>query len=105
MSALKKAIFGLLTDYCPVLNLSFLGNVVERVVAEQLQALLKDASILDPVQSSFHPVPVGIHPELACGTEQTKSQNNKRTNTQIAMKEKYLYLKGEGLAKQVPLIT
>lgn len=40
-------------NYCPVLSLLFPDKVVERVVAELLQAFLDDASNLDPFQSGF----------------------------------------------------
>lgn len=41
------------SNYRPVLNLLFQGNVVERVVTEQLQAFLVETSVLDPFQSGF----------------------------------------------------
>lgn len=40
-----------LANYCPVLNVPFVGKVVEQGVAEQLQAFLED--ILDLFQSGF----------------------------------------------------
>lgn len=42
-----------LANYCPVSDLVFLGKVVERVKAKQLQAFLEDTSILDPFESCF----------------------------------------------------
>ena len=42
-------------NYRPVANVSFLSKVVERVVADQLQALLDKTSALDPFQSGFRP--------------------------------------------------
>lgn len=39
----------------PVSNLLFLGKIVERVVAEQLQVFLDGSSVLDPFQSGFCP--------------------------------------------------
>uniref|UniRef100_A0A670IP01 Reverse transcriptase domain-containing protein n=1 Tax=Podarcis muralis TaxID=64176 RepID=A0A670IP01_PODMU len=44
-----------LANYRPVSNLPFLGKVIERVVAKQLQACLEDADHLDPFQSGFRP--------------------------------------------------
>uniref|UniRef100_A0A803TE01 ribonuclease H n=1 Tax=Anolis carolinensis TaxID=28377 RepID=A0A803TE01_ANOCA len=44
-----------LDNYWPISNLPFLGKVMERVVAAQLQAFLVDADILDPAQSGFRP--------------------------------------------------
>uniref|UniRef100_A0A670IGT7 Reverse transcriptase domain-containing protein n=1 Tax=Podarcis muralis TaxID=64176 RepID=A0A670IGT7_PODMU len=44
-----------LANYRPVSNLPFLGKVIERVVARQLQARLEDADHLDPFQSGFRP--------------------------------------------------
>lgn len=35
------------------MNLSFLGKVIERAIAEQLQKFLDDTWVLDPFQSSF----------------------------------------------------
>ncbi|KAF7244397.1 Low-density lipoprotein receptor-related protein 8 [Varanus komodoensis] len=43
------------TDYRPVANIPFLGKVLERVVAGQLQALLDETDYLDPFQSGFRP--------------------------------------------------
>ncbi|KAF7249253.1 putative RNA-directed DNA polymerase from transposon BS, partial [Varanus komodoensis] len=43
------------TNYRPVANIPFLGKVLERVVAGQLQALLDETDYLDPFQSSFRP--------------------------------------------------
>ena len=40
-------------NYRPVTNVSFLSKVVERVVADQLQALLDETNALDPFQSGF----------------------------------------------------
>ena len=40
-------------NYRPIANVSFLSKVVERVVADQLQALLDKTSALDPFQSGF----------------------------------------------------
>uniref|UniRef100_A0A803TP95 Reverse transcriptase domain-containing protein n=1 Tax=Anolis carolinensis TaxID=28377 RepID=A0A803TP95_ANOCA len=42
-----------LENYLPISNLPFLGKVVERVVAAQLQAFLVDTDFLDPAQSGF----------------------------------------------------
>uniref|UniRef100_A0A670HMU9 Reverse transcriptase domain-containing protein n=1 Tax=Podarcis muralis TaxID=64176 RepID=A0A670HMU9_PODMU len=44
-----------MANYRPVSNLPFLGKVIERVVAEQLQARLEEADHLDPFQSGFRP--------------------------------------------------
>ncbi|KAF7242950.1 putative RNA-directed DNA polymerase from transposon BS [Varanus komodoensis] len=41
--------------YRPVANIPFLGKVLERVVAGQLQALLDETDYLDPFQSGFRP--------------------------------------------------
>ena len=41
-----------ITDPSPV---SFISKVVERVVADQLQALLDETDALDPFQSGFRP--------------------------------------------------
>lgn len=43
------------SNHFPVLNLSFLGKVVERVAAEQLQVFLEGTSVLDTFRSSFCP--------------------------------------------------
>ncbi|KAF7253994.1 RNA-directed DNA polymerase from mobile element jockey, partial [Varanus komodoensis] len=43
------------TNYRPVTNILFLGKVLERVVAGQLQALLDETDYLDPFQSGFRP--------------------------------------------------
>lgn len=43
-----------LTIYCPVLNLPFLGKVVKRAVVVLFQAFLDDSFVLDPFQSSFY---------------------------------------------------
>ncbi|KAF7245513.1 putative RNA-directed DNA polymerase from transposon BS [Varanus komodoensis] len=50
------------TNYSPVANIPFLGKVLERAVAGQLQALLDETDYLDPFQSSFRP---GYGPESA----------------------------------------
>ncbi|KAF7242353.1 putative RNA-directed DNA polymerase from transposon BS [Varanus komodoensis] len=42
-------------NYRPVANIPFLGKVLERVVAGQLQALLDETDYLDPFQSGFRP--------------------------------------------------
>uniref|UniRef100_A0A670INB5 Reverse transcriptase domain-containing protein n=1 Tax=Podarcis muralis TaxID=64176 RepID=A0A670INB5_PODMU len=42
-----------LANYRPLSNLPFLGKVIERVVAEQLQARLEETDHLDPFQSGF----------------------------------------------------
>ncbi|KAF7246492.1 PDZ domain-containing RING finger protein 4, partial [Varanus komodoensis] len=42
-------------NYRPVTNIPFLGKVLERVVAGQLQALLDETDYLDPFQSGFRP--------------------------------------------------
>uniref|UniRef100_R4GD80 Reverse transcriptase domain-containing protein n=1 Tax=Anolis carolinensis TaxID=28377 RepID=R4GD80_ANOCA len=42
-----------LENFWPISNLPFLGKVVERVVAAQLQAFLDDTDFLDPAQSGF----------------------------------------------------
>ncbi|KAF7248256.1 Transcription factor ETV6 [Varanus komodoensis] len=43
------------TNCRPVANIPFLGKVLERVVAGQLQARLDETDYLDPFQSSFRP--------------------------------------------------
>ncbi|KAF7235017.1 C-type lectin domain family 2 member D, partial [Varanus komodoensis] len=54
---LKKASLDpeMATNYRPVANIPFLGKVLERVVAGQLQALSDETDYLDPLQSSFRP--------------------------------------------------
>ncbi|KAF7246017.1 putative RNA-directed DNA polymerase from transposon BS [Varanus komodoensis] len=54
---LKKAFLDpeVATNYRPVANIPFLGKVLERVVAGQLQALLDETDYLDPFQSGFRP--------------------------------------------------
>ncbi|KAF7247065.1 RNA-directed DNA polymerase from mobile element jockey [Varanus komodoensis] len=54
---LKKASLdpGMAANYRPVANIPFLGKVLERVVAGQLQALLDETDYLDPFQSGFRP--------------------------------------------------
>ncbi|KAF7244332.1 hypothetical protein EYD10_09255 [Varanus komodoensis] len=54
---LKKASLDpeMATNYRPVANIPFLGKVLERVVAGQLQALLDETDYLDPFQSGFRP--------------------------------------------------
>ena len=42
-------------NYRPIANVSFLSKVVERVVADQLQAHLDETDALDPFQSGFRP--------------------------------------------------
>ncbi|KAF7244356.1 LINE-1 retrotransposable element ORF2 protein [Varanus komodoensis] len=42
-------------NYRPVANVPFLGKVLERVVAGQLQALLDETDYLDPFQPGFRP--------------------------------------------------
>ncbi|XP_061466651.1 uncharacterized protein LOC133377174 [Rhineura floridana] len=42
-------------NYRPVANVPFLGKVLERVVADQLQTLLDETDYLDPFQSGFRP--------------------------------------------------
>ena len=42
-------------NYRPVSNLPFLGKVIERAIANQLQAFLEETSALDPFQSGFRP--------------------------------------------------
>lgn len=42
-------------NYYPVSNTQFLGKIVERVVAEQLQIFMDNFFILGPFQSGFHP--------------------------------------------------
>ena len=42
-------------NYRPVANVSFLSKVVERVVADQLQAHLDETNALDVFQSGFRP--------------------------------------------------
>uniref|UniRef100_A0A803SN06 Reverse transcriptase domain-containing protein n=1 Tax=Anolis carolinensis TaxID=28377 RepID=A0A803SN06_ANOCA len=44
-----------LENFRPISNLPFLGKVMERVVAAQLQAFLVDTDFLDPAQSGFRP--------------------------------------------------
>ncbi|KAF7249944.1 Succinate--CoA ligase [GDP-forming] subunit beta, mitochondrial [Varanus komodoensis] len=43
------------TNYRQVANIPFLGKVLERVVAGQLQALLDETDYVDPFQSGFRP--------------------------------------------------
>ncbi|KAF7247056.1 hypothetical protein EYD10_06953 [Varanus komodoensis] len=54
---LKKASLDpeMATNYRPVANIPFLGKVLERVVAGQLQALLDETDYLVQFQSSFRP--------------------------------------------------
>ncbi|KAF7239428.1 Visinin-like protein 1 [Varanus komodoensis] len=54
---LKKASLDpeMAASYRPVANIPFLGKVLERVVAGQLQALLDETDYLDPFQSGFRP--------------------------------------------------
>ncbi|KAF7249458.1 RNA-directed DNA polymerase from mobile element jockey [Varanus komodoensis] len=54
---LKKASLDpeMATNYRPTANIPFLGKVLERVVAGQLQALLDETDYLDPFQSGFRP--------------------------------------------------
>uniref|UniRef100_A0A803TBL9 Reverse transcriptase domain-containing protein n=1 Tax=Anolis carolinensis TaxID=28377 RepID=A0A803TBL9_ANOCA len=54
---LKKASLdsSILSNYRPISNLPFLGKVLERVVASQLQGFLDDTDYLDPFQSGFRP--------------------------------------------------
>ncbi|KAF7243832.1 Dymeclin [Varanus komodoensis] len=54
---LKKASLDpeVVANYRPVANIPFLGKVLERVVAGQLQALSDENDYLDPFQSSFRP--------------------------------------------------
>ncbi|XP_053138881.1 uncharacterized protein LOC128339283, partial [Hemicordylus capensis] len=42
-----------LSNYRPVSNLPWLGKVIERVVASQLQAVLEETDYLDPFQTGF----------------------------------------------------
>ena len=42
-------------NYRPVTKISFLSKLVERVVADQLQALLDETNALDPFQLGFRP--------------------------------------------------
>ena len=42
-----------ISNYRIITNVSFLSKVVERVVANQLQALLDETNALDPFQSGF----------------------------------------------------
>ena len=42
-----------MVNYQPVVNLPYLGKVLERVVAGQLQALLDETDFLDPFQLGF----------------------------------------------------
>ncbi|KAF7251550.1 hypothetical protein EYD10_03015 [Varanus komodoensis] len=48
------------TNYRPVANIPFLGKVLERVVAGQLQALLDETDYLVPFQSGFRPGLAGL---------------------------------------------
>lgn len=41
------------SNYHPVLNFSFLGKAIKRMIAEQLQRFLDDKSSLGPFQSNF----------------------------------------------------
>uniref|UniRef100_A0A803SRC4 Reverse transcriptase domain-containing protein n=1 Tax=Anolis carolinensis TaxID=28377 RepID=A0A803SRC4_ANOCA len=54
---LKKASLdpSTLNNYRPISNLPFLGKVLERVVASQLQGFLDDTDFLDHSQSGFRP--------------------------------------------------
>ncbi|KAF7249282.1 Peroxisome proliferator-activated receptor gamma coactivator 1-beta [Varanus komodoensis] len=54
---LKKASLDpeMATNYRTMANIPFLGKVLERVVAGQLQALLDETDYLDPFQSGFRP--------------------------------------------------
>nr|GFC52549.1 hypothetical protein [Tanacetum cinerariifolium] len=45
----------ILNNFRPVSNIPFLGKVIERVVASQLQRVLEEADYLDPFQSGFRP--------------------------------------------------
>ena len=42
-------------NYRPIANVPFMSKVVERVVADQLQARLDETNALDPFQSGFRP--------------------------------------------------
>lgn len=42
-----------MTNYRPVSNLPFLGKVIEKVVATQLETRLTNYEIYDPFQSEF----------------------------------------------------
>ena len=42
-----------ISNYRPIANVSFISKVVERVVADQLQAHLDETDALDPFQSGF----------------------------------------------------
>ena len=44
-----------INNYRPVANIPFIGKLVERVVANQLHALLEETGALDPFQSVFRP--------------------------------------------------
>ncbi|KAF7253167.1 Xanthine dehydrogenase/oxidase [Varanus komodoensis] len=59
---LKKASLDpeMATNYRPVANIPFLGKVLERVVAGQIQALLDETDYLDPLQSGFRPGLAGL---------------------------------------------
>uniref|UniRef100_A0A803SYC6 Reverse transcriptase domain-containing protein n=1 Tax=Anolis carolinensis TaxID=28377 RepID=A0A803SYC6_ANOCA len=64
------------SSYRPVSNLSFLGKVIERAVAVQLQQFLDDTTGLDPFQSGFRAghgtetVLVSITDHLRCQLDQ-----------------------------------
>lgn len=42
-------------NYHPVSNILFLGKVINRAEAQQLQSFLDNTSTLDSFQPSFHP--------------------------------------------------
>lgn len=44
-----------LNNYRPIANIPFLGKILERVVALQLQAFLEETDYLDPFQFGFRP--------------------------------------------------
>ena len=44
-----------LNNYCLVTNVLFMGKLIKRLVADQLQAFLGDTDTLDPFQTGFRP--------------------------------------------------
>ncbi|XP_062818981.1 probable RNA-directed DNA polymerase from transposon BS isoform X1 [Anolis carolinensis] len=55
LRVLNCTIISLLNNYRPISNLPFLGKVLERVVASQLQEFLVETDYLDSSQSGFRP--------------------------------------------------
>lgn len=55
----------ILDNFCPDSHFPYLGKVVEKVVALQMQRILDETDYLDPFQSSFRP---GYGTEMALVT-------------------------------------